>query len=1114
MADTLIHEIPTTATSFASDDYIVLDGVTNGTRNMTQANLKNSVVAGNIAPLFDPNRTSSDAYAIDDLVIYQGQLYKCTTAHSGAWTDGHFTATNADTEMAKAKYGTDEIRNLPDKNEGYLALNDANGTGKMYSDAFAVMEADKLCPFTPLSDWTVLTGYRFTDSAIVKYANFIIAYVPVRKGQGIKVRYLSDEGGFRLGFLDQVPAINLTPSNLFSSAESGDFYGFAPIDGYLLVSVRNDREYDIALSESDTVKNIVLDSLIAENILNDENLTTLIISSITGKWFQSVATYCKVIKLPKYAKKIKLLSNRVNPTNYAFLKDTSGVAEDYPAYCDGYPQSRQIVEGFGCIDVPSDARYLYVHYGQLTKTVNSLYDYKPKALSIDAILDSSEIPVDSENIDSKNVERALSEIKSDATGIPVVFKSENVDFTSLVTGCIRPGGEWNTTQDAKSIKVFAATGYNIINVKANAERSCRVTFAKKALPSSTRSLKNLISGGYLCNDIPFVKVDSNVTADLQIPSDAVYIYITSVTHTGTVLTPSSATLIDNYVPATSSTESIDELCRSRSHVIPNIILGYYNSDGKYIDSEVKAHTNTVYGDFYCQLNEGYEIDYVHLFNDKGKMICYNYFTPTSPEDVVDNESVHSDNPPNRTFFGTMNLGRNKGVRIVIKKSDGSDFNGSESPFKIFAWCDDSHLVWEHVNNAGYSDAVKRAIGLAKVMWTAALGDIPSTKAASIDAHIRFNSSSSFFGVPYSSVKETRKYIGYNVSLRTFMTALQNKRSLIYTENVDANYSRSGYGYIWHGVNTTMAYYGLVCSNYISYVFGLPFQYVTRNWGLIPGMTQVTGIDATNIQPMMSITNSHHTFICLGVLNDVQGNRKVVVIAESVTPCIRITPYTVDRLQERFDSEAHTFWTYANLADNAGWITKYPADRQFTEYEFDDVPQEYSYNRDICTFAGDYASFATSDDIYLNAVPGEQYTAIELYKDDVLIQVVDISSLSPDADGYVDVDVTGYTTGYGKYKARLADVGGNYSDYCYFERIDIQMEISGNTLSFSSSNGNPVTVSYESGLHGGIDSERLVTSQEITDGIITIHSSYIGVGKYVRISVQGDYGMPTRRMLIP
>ena len=42
-----------------------------------------------IADEFDPTET----YAVDDYVMYEGILYKCTTAHTGAWAAADFTAT-------------------------------------------------------------------------------------------------------------------------------------------------------------------------------------------------------------------------------------------------------------------------------------------------------------------------------------------------------------------------------------------------------------------------------------------------------------------------------------------------------------------------------------------------------------------------------------------------------------------------------------------------------------------------------------------------------------------------------------------------------------------------------------------------------------------------------------------------------------------------------------------------------------------------------------------------------------------------------------------------------------------------------------------------------------
>ena len=82
---------------------------------------------------------------------------------------------------------------------------------------------------------------------------------------------------------------------------------------------------------------------------------------------------------------------------------------------------------------------------------------------------------------------------------------------------------------------------------------------------------------------------------------------------------------------------------------------------------------------------------------------------------------------------------------------------------------------------------------------------------------------SWFGIPYSSVKENDKYVGLDVSVYTFMTAINNPYSLLYTENVNALSSRSSWGTQYNGKNCR-AYYGLTCSELTSLVAGLPTGY--------------------------------------------------------------------------------------------------------------------------------------------------------------------------------------------------------------------------------------------------------------------------------------------------
>lgn len=84
------------------------------------------------------------------------------------------------------------------------------------------------------------------------------------------------------------------------------------------------------------------------------------------------------------------------------------------------------------------------------------------------------------------------------------------------------------------------------------------------------------------------------------------------------------------------------------------------------------------------------------------------------------------------------------------------------------------------------------------------------------------------GTPYSSVKECQKFIGLDVSIHTFMTAVNNIHSLFYTERVSEINSQSAYGITYHGINCD-CYYGNVCSAYVSAALGYQIQYDSWAW---------------------------------------------------------------------------------------------------------------------------------------------------------------------------------------------------------------------------------------------------------------------------------------------
>lgn len=88
-----INALGNTATDFASDDYIALDGTTNGSRKMKNYNLLKATaqkaLAGNVAPLFDPTKPNDEggfSYYSGENVTYDGENYVFVVNHkSGSW---------------------------------------------------------------------------------------------------------------------------------------------------------------------------------------------------------------------------------------------------------------------------------------------------------------------------------------------------------------------------------------------------------------------------------------------------------------------------------------------------------------------------------------------------------------------------------------------------------------------------------------------------------------------------------------------------------------------------------------------------------------------------------------------------------------------------------------------------------------------------------------------------------------------------------------------------------------------------------------------------------------------------------------------------------------------
>ena len=139
------------------------------------------------------------------------------------------------------------------------------------------------------------------------------------------------------------------------------------------------------------------------------------------------------------------------------------------------------------------------------------------------------------------------------------------------------------------------------------------------------------------------------------------------------------------------------------------------------------------------------------------------------------------------------------------------------------------------------------------------------------------------GVPYSSVKELEKFIGVDVSLHTFMTAVNNVHSLFYTEKVGEGNSQSAYGKTYHGVNC-ISYYGSVCSAFVDACLSLKNRFDSWLYQTSPKTFHILDPqDEQNLRVGDVISEDGHGAIITRIYRNLSGRITYVEVSEHNAP---------------------------------------------------------------------------------------------------------------------------------------------------------------------------------------------------------------------------------------
>lgn len=386
-----------------------------------------------------------------------------------------------------------------------------------------------------------------------------------------------------------------------------------------------------------------------------------------------------------------------------------------------------------------------------------------------------------------------------------------------------------------------------------------------------------------------------------------------------------------------------------------------------------------------------------------------------------------------------------------------------------------------VKNA-YNDSLGRVNAVKKARQMTDLEFTPlkpiGQRSGTYDAGVCYK------GVMYSSTKELETFVGNDISIHTLMTALHNPKSKIYTEDI----SKPPY----HGLNCR-AYYGSVCSSFVSYALGIETRYWANDFPLSDMMQEADFSIPENLQVADVLWRDGHVAMITDIKKDSIGQIVQLEISECAGVGCKRYYRTRKKFIELMNTSFKKVYRYKELYKNI----EYQPANEFIAV-MDEVYVPFQYNDDLCVDKGDKSCYLESEEVVVNVM--HSYDYMEVYKDNELYETVRADS----------EDVILSNLPYGDYKARIF-FNGQYSDYTYWMivNLDVKVDRSNNRIYFNSKNAEPLFIRFCDiyGRGGSLTTNNLycLTEKELSQGFVEVPQDRISSKcPYVRVIFQTDY----------
>ena len=325
---------------------------------------------------------------------------------------------------------------------------------------------------------------------------------------------------------------------------------------------------------------------------------------------------------------------------------------------------------------------------------------------------------------------------------------------------------------------------------------------------------------------------------------------------------------------------------------------------------------------------------------------------------------------------------------------------------------ESPIAWQ-------TQAVEYARIMSRVKWTPVAGGMPNRRGGC------FEEGTEYTGVPYSSVKAVGRCIGFDIYLKTFLAAVENPHSVLYTENLSGE------------VSNAATYYGKVCSTFTSYALQCAVPYRSSHHGpefrtgvvlVEPQSAQAAEPGDVIYTPPATVGGGSHVEIVTAV--ERSGESVTAVRVEDSWP-----PTTRNLLRKASDFDSHISSRNRRLYR----ITDFDAWRQQNKAEsflfpnYDEDSATPAINRVLLLDRGDWVPYFKNQAVKFNVMDRDSrgVQTLVVKRGDAVVEQIELRGR-----GVVERSFSAC----GDYTAQCIMSDGSLSQACEFSVCDLDFSL--------------------------------------------------------------------------